>query len=152
MKEKIQILILIIVFIGILVGINMILNKQNSQENKNITLNTQNTNLEENSSFVMEVTETNFEQEVLKSEKTVLVDFYADWCNPCKILSPIVEEVAKENENIKVVKINVDNAPNLSSEYGTYSIPTLIVIKNGEEVNRAVGVISKEEILSLVNN
>ena len=80
----------------------------------------------------------------------VLVDFYADWCGPCKRLAPIVEDVAKENPNLKVVKIDVDNNPSLAYKYNATSIPTLVVIKNGEEVNRAVGLVSKETILDLV--
>lgn len=99
---------------------------------------------------VITVTEKNFEDEVLKSEKTVLIDFYADWCGPCKILSPIVDEVAEENEKIKVVKINIDQEENLAVEYQILSIPTLVVIKNGKEVKRSVGVVDKEEILDLV--
>ena len=99
---------------------------------------------------VITVTEKNFEDEVLKSEKTVLIDFYADWCGPCKILSPIVDEVAEENEKIKVVKINIDQEENLAVEYQILSIPTLVVIKNGKEVKRRVGVVDKEEILDLV--
>ena len=99
---------------------------------------------------VIKVTEENFEEEVLKSDKKVLIDFYADWCGPCKVLSPIVEEVAKENPDIKVVKINVDENNELSYKYKTYSIPTLVVIENGVEVNRAVGAIPKDSILELV--
>ena len=94
----------------------------------------------------------NFEKEVLQEDKPVLIDFYADWCGPCKMLSPVVEEIANENENIKVVKLNVDEAQDLAIQYGVMSIPTLVVIKNGEETNRNVGVISKEEILQLINN
>ena len=108
------------------------------------------TSNETNIGKVIEVTESTFDEEVLKSDKTVLVDFYADWCGPCKLLSPVVEEVAKENPNLKVVKIDVDANENLSYEYRTYSIPTLVVIKNGKEVNRSVGVISKSDILELV--
>ena len=99
---------------------------------------------------VIKVTETTFEKEVLNSDKKVLIDFYADWCNPCKVLSPIVEEVAKENPDLKVVKINVDENENLAYKYRAYSIPTLVVIENGEEVERAVGAIPKESILDLV--
>ncbi len=99
---------------------------------------------------IINVTSENFEEEVLKSDKPVLVDFYADWCGPCKMLSPIIESVAKENETIKVVKINVDNAQDLAIEYQVMSIPTVVVIKDGQEVNRSVGVVSKSEILEMV--
>ena len=99
---------------------------------------------------ILKINEDNFEKEVLESEKTVLIDFFADWCGPCKMLSPIIEQFAKENEKVKVVKINVDELPDLAGKYGVRSIPTLVVIKNGEEVNRSVGLIDKSEILELV--
>ena len=99
---------------------------------------------------VLKVTSSNFEEEVLKSEKTVLIDFYAEWCGPCKMLSPVVDAVAKENENIKVVKVNVDDEQDLAMKYQIMSIPTLVVIKNGEVVNKSVGLISKSEILDLI--
>lgn len=86
----------------------------------------------------------------LVKEGVHVIDFYADWCGPCKILSPIVDEVAEENEKIKVVKINIDQEENLAVEYQILSIPTLVVIKNGKEVKRSVGVVDKEEILDLV--
>ena len=100
--------------------------------------------------MVIEINNENFEQEVLKSNKTVLIDFYAEWCGPCQMLSPIVEQVAQENDNIKVVKINVDENPNLASEFGIKAIPTLVIIKNGKEANRAVGMLSKAELLELI--
>ena len=99
---------------------------------------------------ILKINEDNFEKEVLESEKTVLIDFFADWCGPCKMLSPIIEQFAKENEKVKVVKINVDELPDIAVKYGVRSIPTLVVIKNGEEVNRSVGLIDKSEILELV--
>lgn len=99
---------------------------------------------------VTKITSENFEIEVLKSEKTVLVDFYADWCGPCKMLSPVVDEVAQENEDIKVVKINVDEAQNVAMKYNIMSIPTLVVIKNGQEISRSVGVIDKSQILDMI--
>ena len=100
--------------------------------------------------MIIQVNSENFETEVLNSEKTVLIDFYADWCGPCKMLSRVVEQFANENENIKVVKINVDDEQDLAIEYGVMSIPTLVVIKNGQEVNRSVGLVSKDDILNLV--
>lgn len=100
--------------------------------------------------MIINVTSENFETEVLNSEKTVLIDFYADWCGPCKMLSRVVEQFANENENIKVVKINVDDEQDLAIEYGVMSIPTLVVIRNGQEVNRSVGLVSKDDILNLV--
>lgn len=109
-------------------------------------------NQEEEKEMVIKVNSENFETEVLKSEKTVLIDFYADWCGPCKMLSPIVEQVASENNNIKVVKINIDDEQDLAVNYGIMSIPTLVVIKNGQEINRAVGVIPKSEVKELIKN
>ena len=99
---------------------------------------------------VIKVNDNNFEEEVLKSNIPVLVDFYADWCGPCKMLSPTVDEVAAENDDIKVVKVNVDESQEVAIKYQVMSIPTLVVIKNGNEVNRSVGLIDKEEILSMI--
>ncbi len=99
---------------------------------------------------VSKVNDESFENEVLKCNIPVLVDFYADWCGPCKMLSPTVDEVAEENDDIKVVKVNVDESHDLAIKYQVMSIPTLVVIKNGNEVNRSVGVIDKEEILSMI--
>lgn len=99
---------------------------------------------------VLKVTENNFEQEVLKEDKTVLIDFYADWCGPCKMLSPIIEETAREIENIKFVKINVDEATQIAIDYDVMSIPTLVVIKNGKEIDRSVGLIDKQEIIEMI--
>ena len=92
----------------------------------------------------------NFKEEVLNSEKPVLVDFYADWCGPCNAMSPVIEEVAKELEGkAKVGKINVDENSDIAVEYNVMSIPTLIVFKNGKEEKRLVGLRDKEELLSL---
>lgn len=99
---------------------------------------------------ILKVTNSNFENEVLSSEKIVLVDFYADWCGPCKMLLPIIEEIAKENEDIKVVKINVDNEQELAIQYGVMSIPTVVAIKQGEEINRKIGLVDKKELLNMV--
>lgn len=146
MKKEILYIILILIFIGILVLADITLKQQDS----NIKPENNVSSLKEVN--VMEkVTNENFEEAVLKSEKPVLIDFYADWCAPCKMLSPIVEQVAQENEKIKVVKINVDELQEIATKYGVISIPTLVVIKNGQEINRSVGLISKEEILNLVN-
>lgn len=99
---------------------------------------------------VLKITSENFKQEVLQSQEPVLVDFYADWCGPCKMLSPVVDEVAQENEDVKVVKINVDEAQDLATEYKVMSIPTLVVIKNSREVARSVGVVDKSEIVEML--
>ena len=147
MNKKIVYIILIIIFIGILVLANIFLKKEN--ENK-LQEAQSSENKEGEKVEILEVTSKNFEQEVLKSEKPVLIDFYATWCGPCKMLSPIVEEVAAENEDIKVVKIDIDKEQNIAVQYEIMSIPTLVVIKDGKEVNRSVGVIGKSDILQLV--
>lgn len=99
---------------------------------------------------VLVINKENFETEVLKAEGVVLVDFFAEWCGPCKMLSPIVDEIAEENSDVKVCKINVDSEPELAMRYNVMSIPTLVVIQNGNEVNKSVGLVSKEEILALI--
>lgn len=98
-------------------------------------------------------TDENFNQEVLSSNIPVLVDFYADWCGPCKMLAPTIETLAQEYEGkVKVGKLNVDNAPDTAQKYGIMSIPTLLYFKNGEIVNKSIGVVSKAEIEAVLNN
>ena len=92
----------------------------------------------------------NFAQEVLKSEKKVLLDFYADWCGPCQMMMPEMEAFAEENENIKVCKLNVDDATDLALTYGVMSIPTVLLIENGQEVKRFVGAKEKHQIAEFV--
>ncbi len=99
---------------------------------------------------VVEISKDNFQAEVLSSDKPVIVDFWASWCGPCKMLSPLVDQIAEENDNIKVCKVNVDDEQDIAVEYKVMSIPTLIVFKDGAEVNRSVGVKSKEEILAMI--
>ena len=98
----------------------------------------------------IKITNDNFVSEVIESEKTVLIDFYATWCGPCKMIAPFVEEIAKENSDIKVGKIDVDEENELATAFGIQSIPTLVVVKNGEVVNKAIGYRTKDQILALL--
>lgn len=118
---------------------------ENVLENENINMKEESGEME-----VVEMTNERFEEEVLKSEKTVLIDFYADWCAPCKMMAPVVERIASENSELKVVKVNIDNEEELAIKYMVMSIPTFVVIKNGEEVNRIVGAVDKSELESLI--
>lgn len=96
---------------------------------------------------VIQLTDGNFKQEVLKSDKPVLVDFWAQWCSPCLIVAPTVEKIAVQyKEKLKVGKVNVDEASDTTSKYGVMSIPTLMVFKNGEIVNKVIGAVSKNEL------
>lgn len=99
---------------------------------------------------VIEITRDNFEQEVSEYKGTVLLDFWAAWCGPCRMLSPRVDEIAEERKDIKVGKVNVDDQMELAMTHKVVNIPTLVVIKDGKPVNRSVGAISKEEILELL--
>ena len=96
------------------------------------------------------ITKENFDSEVLKAEGTVLVDFWATWCGPCRMRSPIVDEGASERPDVKVGKINVDEQPELAQQFGIMSIPTLLVFKNGEKVQESVGLIPKEKVEALL--
>ena len=100
---------------------------------------------------VINLNEKNFEEEVLKTEKTVLIDFWASWCGPCKMMSPVIDSIAEEEGNtVKVCKINIDEEQNLAVKYNVMSIPTFIVLKNGKEVARSVGVQDKNEIIDML--
>ncbi|MGN0454717.1 MAG: thioredoxin [Ruminococcus sp.] len=96
------------------------------------------------------ITNENFESEVLNSTKPVLLDFWASWCGPCRMVSPIVDEIAKEHPEIKVGKVNVDEQPELAASFNVMSIPSLFVFKDGKVVNQAVGARPKQEILDML--
>lgn len=99
---------------------------------------------------VIAVNKNNFEQEVLQSHKPVLMDFWATWCGPCRMVAPLIDEIAEEREDIKVVKVNVDEESELAAKFGITSIPTLIVMKDGKIANQTVGARPKADILKLL--
>ena len=105
---------------------------------------------EEKEVEIIKLTSENFEEEVLKSEGTVLIDFYADWCGPCKMMSPVVEQFAKENPSVKVCKINIDEEESLAIKYSVMSIPTFMAFKDGNVVNKIVGAVPKLELENLI--
>ena len=169
MAKKTIFIVILIVFIVSLIGASKFINNYSennllNHSNKNSSLSDEitgnNTSILEDKSGeqniieedvkMVKLTSENFEEEALKSEKTVLVDFYADWCGPCQMMSSIIEKIAEENKDIVVGKINVDEEEDLAVRYNVMSIPTFIVIKNGEEVNRIVGAVSKSKIEGII--
>ena len=98
----------------------------------------------------IQVNKDNFQEVVLNSDKPVLVDFWASWCGPCRMVAPVLEAIANERSDVKVCKINVDEEPELAGRYNVMSIPTLLVVKEGQVVNQAVGARPKSQILSLL--
>lgn len=97
------------------------------------------------------VNKSNFNQEVKEANTLVVVDFYADWCGPCQMLKPILEEINDERADVKIVKVNVDDARELDQEYGIFSIPTVILFKDGKIVDKFVGLKSKDSVLEIIN-
>lgn len=98
----------------------------------------------------LNINQRNFQTEVINSDKPVLLDFWASWCGPCRMVAPIVDEIAAERSDLKVGKVNVDEQPELAGRFGVMSIPTLVVMKNGKVTNQAVGVRPKEQILAML--
>ena len=98
---------------------------------------------------VIHITHDNF-NDIMSRDGLIMVDFYANWCGPCKMLAPTIEEIAKENSDIKVCKVDIDENPELAQRFQIMSIPTLVAIKDGKEVNRSVGVVPKDKIVNLV--
>jgi thioredoxin 1 len=124
-------------------------------ESSRQSINSQQTNgekpmLTDTQNAVVHADETTFRQEVLDSKVPVLVDFYADWCGPCRALGPVLDELAQETPNAKIVKVNVDDSPQLAGQYGVSSIPNLLVFKNGRVVDQQVGLASKQQLKSLL--
>lgn len=100
---------------------------------------------------IIKLTRDNFESEVMQSTLPILVDFYAEWCGPCRMLSPVIDEIANEATDFKVGKINIDEQPELATKYQVMSVPTLMVIKNGEVTNRVTGAVPKQTILNMLS-
>lgn len=150
MKKKIILILGLMAFIvGLLLINNYMNNRDISNENEIVNVKTK-TETESKTSKVITVTSETFEKEVINCKKPVLIDFYADWCPPCKKLSPIVEKVANENSNVKFVKINIDDEEELANNYNISSIPTLLFIKEGNVIEKSVGLISKEQIENII--
>ena len=103
-------------------------------------------------SNAIDISDDNFDSEVLKSEKPVVRDFWAEWCGPCKVLGPVIDEVAEDySDRVKFVKLNIDNNPSNTQKFGIRGIPTLLLFKNGEKIDTSVGVLSKSELTSFLD-
>ena len=103
-------------------------------------------------SNAIDISDDNFDSEVLKSDKPVLIDFWAEWCGPCKVLGPVIDEVAEDySDRVKFVKLNIDNNPSNTQKFGIRGIPTLLLFKNEEKIDTSVGVLSKSELTSFID-
>lgn len=145
MNKKIKLIIEIVLFIVILISITVI---YNYFINKNIEKTIQeDTKNEENIEIIEIESMEQFEQEVSNENGTIFIDFYATWCMPCKTMTPIIEELAKENKEVKFLKVDVDKNNELATKYNVMSIPTMLIIKNGKVTKIFVGVTDKESIM-----
>ncbi|WP_297634336.1 thioredoxin [uncultured Clostridium sp.] len=102
--------------------------------------------------MTMHINDSNFKEEVLESKGLVLVDFFATWCGPCKMIAPILEELDTELSDVKIVKVDVDQSPETANTYGIQSIPTMKLFKDGKDVQTTVGFLPKDQIVSMINN
>ena len=141
-KLIIEIIIFILALLAITFGYNYLINQLTEEEGNDISKNINDENIE-----IMEIKNTEeFEKEVINSNQTVFIDFYATWCKPCKIMTPIIEEIAKEYKEIKFVKMDIDKNEELAIKYNIMSIPTMMIIKNGEVKKTFIGITDKQSI------
>lgn len=119
--------------------------------NKKLAYGNPNRNVKGCGNMIKTITAENFEQEVLKNEKTVVLDFWASWCGPCRMFTPIIEKFAEDNRDVAVGKVNVDDESELAERFGIMSVPTLVIMKNGEVIKKNAGVITKEAIEGLIS-
>ena len=155
MKEKVEVLVLFLILILCIIGISYFLNKETEKRfgSSNTVINQDEEVVTDNvESKVIAVTNETFENEVLDSNQKVVIDFYADWCGPCKVFSPIFEKVSQELEDVKFVRVNVDEEPELANKYMAYSIPYIVVIENGKVVNSHTGLVDEEALKQLIKN
>ena len=155
MKEKVEVIVLFLILILCIIGISCFLNKETEKRfgSSNTVINQDEEVVTDNvESKVIAVTNETFKNEVLDSNQKVVIDFYADWCGPCKVFSPIFEKVSQELEDVKFVRVNVDEEPELANKYMAYSIPYIVVIENGEVVNSHTGLVDEEALKQLIKN
>lgn len=147
MDKKKKLIIEIVIFIVVLVGITFSYNYLTNKSTKESSKENTSQNINEEKIEIIEIKNmAEFEKEAINEEGTVVIDFYATWCRPCKIMTPIIEEIANENNDVKFVKIDIDKNEELAIKYNVMSIPTIIIMKNGEVAKTFVGVTDKEAI------